>query len=606
MSEEALNSKTTLPPSGDRATRMHALTEGNYDPKTYEFDSKFKPAHPENPWTVHTTAELLQCLEKNPQIELDARVLAFTKDGLKRVPTNAKQFKESFGKYDDKILKMLEGGDSFANDTGSFSSFVGQDFTPLLGGPFYKNQYYYEDYIRMHSECFFAYHHDPIAKAFMSITKDFVLGTGFEVQCDTSDRKGAVALATWKAFVKANDLDQQIDDACNELGIYGEVMWWKLPKNQTKIIYRLGPQDTIPLGVIPRVRLLDPSNMVEIVTYPEDITRKLFYVWLTPTQYQIYTAGTTSGLADSVPVQPTLKFIYQQILADQILHYKVNSVSNEKRGRSDLFPILGYLKRLRDTVDYSIIALQKQSAWAIDTTIDGNQGDIDAYVASQRALGTIPQAGSEFVHSKAVTREFLASAGGKGMSSEAFLWVLSMCCAGVQIPFNYLGTHLSGGSTRASAIVATEPVAKKMEKRREMIKRMIQDLWDWLMSEAGLGEIPCHIIFPEIITQDRSAKFKDLALGQEQGWFSPQRAATTAAKEMGFNDYEYKTEVEEIKEEMDDLPQPLTAPAQTDAEMPIPAEKPEMAGGGIDQDEESQMALTGQDRSEIKSYGTKL
>ena len=287
-------------------------------------------------------------------------------------------------------------------------------------------------------------------------------------------------------------------------------MFWWLPNNQTKIIYQLGPKDTYPTGIIPRVRLLDPSNMVEIVTYPEDITRKLFYVWLTPTQYQIYTSGLGSLQNDSKEIQPTLKYIYQQIPADQIEHFRVNAVSNEKRGRSDLFPILTYLKRLRDSVNYSLAALQKVSAWSMDTTVDGAQSDIDAYVQSQQALGTIPDAASEFVHSKAVSRQYLGNSSAGGGMSDAFLYALSLCCVGHGTPFNYLGTHLSGGSTRASAIVATEPVAKRIEKRREVTKRKLKTFWKRLMKECGLPPIQCNIILPEIITQDRSQKLQDL------------------------------------------------------------------------------------------------
>ena len=40
----------------------------------------------------------------------------------------------------------------------------------------------------MHSECFFAsIGTDTVAKALISITRDFVIGTGYEVQCDMTD-----------------------------------------------------------------------------------------------------------------------------------------------------------------------------------------------------------------------------------------------------------------------------------------------------------------------------------------------------------------------------------------------------------------------------------
>lgn len=613
---EAMLANTTTPPTEEKATRVRVLTSQCFDEKKYEYDFSFKTANPDNPMETHTTVEMLRCLERNPKIELESKVLAMTPAGLTYKKLSAKPFREAFMRNDKKGFKFKEGFDSFGSSDGnpgmSGGGLVGHDFTPLLGGPFYKNLYYYQDYIRMHSECFFAYHNDPIAKAFVSITRDFVLGTGFEVQCDTSDRLGQMAMAVWKAFEEANDFQQLIDDVVTESSVYGETMLWWLPNNQTKIVYNLSPGQSIPTGMIPRVRLIDVSNIVEIVTYPEDITRKLFYVWLTPTQYQIYTGGMGSNQALSEEIQPTLKFIYQQIPASQIMHYRLNAVSNEKRGRSDLFPILSYLKRFRDGLNYSLIADQKASAWAMDTTIDGAQSDIDSYVQAQAAMGTIPEAGSEFVHSKAITREYKGNSSASNKMSETMHYCISASCAGVTIPFNYLGTHLSSGSTRASAIVATEPVAKKMEKRRDWTKRIIKDTWNRLMKETGipgLADIECQIIFPEIITQDRSQKLQDLLLGQQAKWWSPQKAAEAAAKEIGIQDYDYNSEQESIKQQTPQSPQapnPLSDPGQITGIPPLPT----LPGLGKAQDDQQPgagtSAITSNDRKDIKQDGTGL
>ena len=553
-------------PRKEKLLRSKTLSQNVYDPKTYEYDDSFKPWDPENPLSVHTTGELLECLERNPDVLLDAKVIGMQDGQWKTKRVDKTTFTESFKSDKLDTVKFRESN-FFANDYGSGGSVgfgAGTDFTPLLGGPFYKNLYYYQDYIRMHSECFYAYHHDPIAKAIVQITRDFVMGTGFEVQTDTSTQQGQLAMAAWKTFCEVNDLETQIDQATEEISIYGEVMFWKLPKQQDKIIYQLRPGDTIPMGIVPRVRLIDPSNIVEIVTYPEDISRPLFYVWLTPTQWQMFTSGLGEGRPNdpSAPNQPTLKFIYRTVMADQMLHFKVNAVSNEKRGRSDFFPVLSYLKRLRDTVDFQLIALQKQSAWAIDTEIDGDQTDIDGYIQDQASLGTIPPAGSEFVHTTKIKRQYQANSGSNNINSDAFALALSMVGAGVGIPVSYFGTHLSGGQTKASALVSTEPVAKKMEKRREVMKRIIKQLWKYCMTECGLGIVDCTIMFPEIITQDRSQKLKDLALCETQRWFAPNYVANAAAKEMGRQNFAYEQEIQLMKQELPEIPMPLTAAPQ--------------------------------------------
>lgn len=564
-------------PKTEKIARARVLNQGSYNPKTYEYDDQFRPYDPQDGKTVHTTYEMLEYLSNNPNVELDAKVLGWTSDGWRTKRVDRNQFLEGFQSKSWDNVRFKEnfssgGASVLANPVGVNN---GAEFTPLLGGPFYKNLYYYTDYIRMHSEAFAFKNRNPVANAVSAMTRDFVMGSDFEVICDMSDPRGQLAMAAWKAFEEVNDLHAQIDHSCEELSIFGEIMWWKLPRNQAKIIFQLRPGDTIPYGAIPRVRLLDPSNLVEIVTYPEDISRVLFYCWLTPTQWQMFQTGIGEGRPQSQgSIQPSLKFIYRTIMADQILHYKINTVTGEKRGRTDYFPILSYLKRLDDTVDFSLIALNKVAAWAMDTEIDGDQTDIDAYVQSQAALGTVAPAGSEFVHTTKIKRTMQANIGSSNINSDAFALALSMCAIGVRIPVSWFGTHLSGGQTKASALVSTEPVIKKMEKRRGVMIRMIRDLWDYCQESAGLGKVPCDVIFPELVTQDRSQKLKDLALAEDRKWIAPDTAASTAAKELQIQHYHYKSELKKMKQEIPEIPQggPLTSPAENPGDPSTPAD----------------------------------
>ena len=526
--------------------------------ESYNVDDSYKPASSVD--EIHSTQELLEYAARG-EIEVDARVLCVNKDKkLGHAKLDTKQFIEASQgkiKVDSGSVKLKEGAlDAFAYDqdmTGN--NRVGEDYTPLLGGPFYKQLYIY-DYLRMHSAAFFAYNHDPMARQIVAVIRDFTLGRGWRADC-----KNPVALALWKAFEETNDLYNMMDSLAIELSVYGENMIWWLPNHDTKIAYQLLPGQQVPKGLIPRVRLIDPSCIWEIVTYPEDITRVLYYQWVSPTQYQIYT-GSDKGK----PV-PSSKFIYQQIPADEVMHFKINSVSNEKRGRSDLFPVLGYLKRLRDSVNYSIIGMQKNMAWSVDTTIDGSQTDIDAYLASQQALGTIPPAGSEFIHSKKIERKYLSNEGGRGATtSPSFEWCMSMIAAGTGIPISYFGTHLSGGQTRASALVSTEPAAKKFEKRRLVYEQILQSLAKRLFKDFGLGNVEIEFTFPELVSQDRSSKIKDVISAELQGYISKERAAAIVAKELDITEFDPKEEQKQISEQPQIPMQtnPLTGPGMID------------------------------------------
>jgi len=535
--------------------------------ENYEFSEGFEGGNWRDPKQVKSIAEMVACLESNPDVGLDARVLAYNPEtkqfGMKRV--GREEFLEAYKNGDQNWqgVELREGGvDSFATDGDSGTSgLIGQDFVPLLGGPFYKNLYFY-DYIKQANAAFYAYHHDPIAHQAVNIIKDFTLGRGFRVDSDN-----AAAMAIWKAFEKANDLQGQMDKLATEISVNGEVMVWKLPDDQAKIVQVPYANQPNPRAIIPRVRLLDATVFWEIVTVPEDITNVLYYVWVAPTQWQMYT-----GLQGENSVVPSTKFIFQTIPADQINHYKVNAFSNEKRGRSDLFSVLGMLKRLRDCVNYSLVSLQKQASWCIDTTIEGSQGDINAYIQDQASLGTVAPAGSEFVHSAKIKREYKGVEGtGKGGGSVTFEWALSCVAAGMGIPISYFGTHLSGGQTRASAITATEPVAKRFEARQKLYEKIIQDLWDYLMDKVGINA-ECEVTFPEIITADRSQKLQDLAFAENMKWFSNERVANMIAKEFNVTDYIYEEEQDKIKEDPASpiVANPLTAPAPKLPKQDIP------------------------------------
>jgi len=523
---------------------------------------------------IHNVEHLIKMIEGDPNCVVEARL----HNGEGFVELDREGFLESV----KQTVKMREGADAFATDgdiAGAGGDLVGRSFVPTLGGPFFKNLYQ-RDFIQQANAAFYAYNHHPIAHQAVNIIKDFTLGRGFRVDCENK-----AALALWRAFEDANRLQEQIQQAATELAINGEIAFWALPDNNARITQRPYPGQKIPKALIPRVRLVDATVFWDIVTIPEDVSADgvLYYVWLAPTQWQVFTGLSGSNV-------PTTKFIFQTIPADQVDHYKVNSFSNEKRGRSDLFSVLGFLKRLTDSVNYQIIALQKQSAFCIDTTIRGSQGDIDNYISDQQSAGTIAPAGSEFVHTDAIERKYLGVEGGRGGVSEAFNWTLSMVASGLGIPISYFGTHLSGGQTRGSAIVATEPVAKRFEMRQQVYERIIKRLWKRCMDWAGIADVDCEVTFPEIITADKTQKLKDIALAKAEGFISQERAANMASKELGVTEFDYEVEKRKIEEEREsgDLAfAPLTNPPGMKS---APADEPASA-------------LSGQQKNDIKDEG---
>jgi len=508
--------------------KQSVILNNNNDDR-YAFDDYEKNAS-----SVHDMGSLFKSIVDGSS-EIEAKVLAIHKESgeIKSVHLkNAKSFLKE-AKKNSSFLNLEEAFSSvdwFGTDAAPIQSTVGNDFIPLLGGPFNRQQYL-NDMLKGHQQAFFALHHDPVVRASVGIFKNFVLGRGFRVDC-----KNKAALALWEAFEKVNDINKLIEYALIELVLYGEVLLRWLPNNQSSIEYNLPPEQVSKKVPLPRIRLADPSTCWEIITMPEDMERKLAYVFVFPTQYQMYTTELNGK-----PV-PSSKYIYEQIPAVQIDHFKLNTVSNEKRGRGEFYPVMGYLKRLRDSVNYSIIGMQKSTAWSMDTTIQGSQQDIDNYINDMNLLGTVPAPGSEFVHSDKIKREYLSNDGAsKGAQSQAFDWCFSMSCIGIGIPQQYYGGHQGGAGTRGNAIVATEPVAKKFESYQLCLERILLKISNRLFSYYEM-DAQIEVTFPDIITQDRSQKLKDLALAESQQWISKERAANIAAKELSITDYDYVAE----------------------------------------------------------------
>lgn len=593
-------------PSDDLKTkRMHVLSKGVVNNETYEVDDSFRPGVI-NANEVHTTSELVALLEADSKVQFDGIFVCGTSNSEKKprmVRMNREKFLETWKKNSKKtgFKKVFESFDR-GFDFGNSANLVGDDYVPILGGPFNK-QLYLHDSLRMFALGFHAYHHDPLGRGLTHITRDFTLGRGFRV-----DSKNDQAIAYWRAFEKANKLQQYFRTLACELSYNGEVMIWWLPDNLTAVAWQ-DPADQMPdKGIIPRIKPIDPSTVWEIITFPEDIDRVVAYQQVFPTQYNMYTARVGQEQV------PSSKFVIQQIPADQVDHWKINCASNEKRGRSDLFPCFGYMKRLRDSVNYSIIALQKAAAWAIDTTIEGSTSDMQAYVDDQNSQPTMNAAGSEFVHTSKISRKFQANEGSSSSSFPAFEWALNMVCMAYGIPTSYLGlsSHTGGSGSRAGALVGTEPVTKKFESRQLVYTDIVQKMWDRVMKLNGI-EAECEITFPELITQDRSQKIKDTALAQELDVISHESMSIIVANELGITNYNYDTEQSLIDAERGSdarkdtdavLIAPLTAkPIVPTAGSPSPT-KPSLLTDKSTQAKPS--AVTGPEQVKINKDNTKL
>lgn len=477
-----------------------------------------------------------------------------------------------------------------------------QEYTPIMGGPFSK-QLYLHDMLDGFAKAFEAYNHNPIAHQGINITTDFVLGRGVgKKACHPECQK---RLDEWW---DEQDLDHRLEMWCTTIARDGELM---LKKVVDPIKKELG------------VRWMDPSTCWEIVTDLEDQETGIgassrgviYYHFQYPTQYQILFGGAKDQVYNPSNFQ-SAKFVILQVPADEMLFYKINVGPNEKRGRSDLFPVLGWLKRYKDFWTAHVLRAIITSTFAWKNKIKGSDADVSAFIS---AFGNQqPKFGSVWVENEAseltpMTVDLKASE-----AKEEADGIINMIAVGLGIPMSYLG--FGEHQARASAVVASEPGTKKFQARQILMGRILRDVAQaWGALEISSGRLPAEVAdesgevvphkikidfqFPEIAIEDRTAKIKDIDFAVVGGYMPHEDGANMINKELGRENSSYKDDREKIKNEEISRAQDLynrPAPIPTDPQVPQGSQGAAPDGQQEPPAPQRPAGMSGQERRAIK------
>ncbi len=209
----------------------------------------------------------------------------------------------------------------------------------------------------MHTLAFFTWNHNPIAKRIIDLLAQYTFGRRFKVSIKDARKKKC-----WEDFDRKYAIRENVSKFwIREYCIYGEIML---------------NTDTW--------QLIDPSTVWDIITDPDDIKNVYYYYQSYPTAYQMFTGFKVKGAPGSEKV-PGQEYIIRELPAYKVLHHRGNCVSNEKRGRSLLFPILGWLKRIRDLYNAIVIRQWLLSCFIWDDTVKGSAAEIATHAAACRA-----------------------------------------------------------------------------------------------------------------------------------------------------------------------------------------------------------------------------
>ena len=425
------------------------------------------------------------------------------------------------------ILKALreDGFGDFNGIGGQYDINQYTEYVPLTGGPFNRQLYIY-DFLKQIAYAFEASNHNPLAKAILSIPTLYAFGRRFEVRIQDDQKK-----RVWEKFDKDHKIVTNVSRFwARELEMYGD---WFLHKKTWQAV--------------------DPSTIWDIITEPENIENEFYAYQAYPTQYQIYTGFNVPG-APGGEKQPGSKYIIKQIPMKDLIHVKINCASNEKRGRSSLFPILGWLKRLKDLYNAQVIREWLYSSFIWDVTVKGSATDVSSFAST---FSSMPNPGSPFFHNESVELKPQAGlptagkSGGSGMVAELTAFIISSQL----IPKEFVNViSQGGGGSRVQALTAAEPFTKRIEDIQSIWEEILTTIFQTAMEQSGLeyedGDV--EFLFPSVTKDTTTETLGNLALCETQGWFSKRMAGEMAAKEMNVTSYDFEEEQKTIKQDESD------------------------------------------------------
>lgn len=459
---------------------------------------------------------------------------------------NALKLKESDGLEFDSSLGL--------NDPAQYT-----EYTPLMGGPHFKQLYLY-DYLTQHARAFEAWNHHPVAKRVINILAQYALGRGYKALAKKGNTKQQEA---WDAFEMKNGIKQKLTRFwIREFLLYGELM-------VDKVLWQS----------------IDPSTVWDIITDPDNIDDVYYYHQQYPTAYAMFTGKQVPGVKGAADQKP-IEYVIRQLPYDRVLHIKTNVVSNEKRGRSVLFPILGWLKRIKDLYNAEVIGAWLRASFIWDDTIDGSDSDVSAHLT---AYSGMPSPGSIFAHNKAIERKAMSPDSQGATNSEAIAaQLMALIATSVGIPKEHLNVAAQGGGSRATALVSSEPFTKVVEELQDQFEDLLQRIASVAMEQANVpyehGDI--EFIFPSVAKDTTSETIKNILSMEASGYISKQTAGNMSAAEMNITSYDFEEEQGLAKDEQEEdmkratgmMPPPSRQPGLP-PEQPAPAAPPEAQGG---------------------------
>lgn len=406
----------------------------------------------------------------------------------------------------------------------------------------------WDDYVTNHKDCWDAYVSNPLAKGYVDRLCDFVVKNGFQVTSEDKNTANAIA-----EYQKSFDWFAFQVQTSREVAIYGELF------NR----FFDGVDQVLTV-------LLDPSIITNVETDPLNVSKIIKYYY----SYQAVTYNDKGEIKKTTTKKGSLS-------PDEIIHLKVNTVSQARRGLSDLLCNLKWLSRhktlatnliRRSNIQMSIIGEKIIKGRGISSTTAGGykkSGDESTATESGKVMERQVRPGTWYTHTPSVEYKFTAIPNDVRGMIDLLKMVNKVICAGFGLSEHWLGD--TAESNLATATSVEIPILAKFERRQMELKKFFEDHYRKALEGKGIENPEFEVIPPELSSKDAVAfanALKTLAEGVillvDDEYMSKETGAQTVGDYLDYFD-SFKNEQKKIddlkkKEKEKEEPQALLPP----------------------------------------------
>jgi hypothetical protein len=321
---------------------------------------------------------------------------------------------------------------------------------------------------------------NPVAKRILELNKDFIVGEGITVHAadpEEEDRKKVQYMIDrfWNDAI--NQMDMKVHNKVLELSLYGEQCYPAFVNDKNGHV-RLGYIDPSMIGDV----VTDPDNAeirVAVIMKPKTPGEK-------PDVYKIINQcedvnsehyGRMVGIEDGEKFGE-LKY------KGQCFYFKVNSVSNATRGRSDLLSIAdwvdAYDQILFNEVDRAI--LMKSFIWDVKLT-----GMSDTEITAYAKGNPQPKPGAVRYHNDRVEWNAVAPSMHSQDAKTGMDGILSYVATGAGLPKTWLNGMMD--VNRATATELSEPAIKRLATRQQFFLYMLRQIMTFVLDQAEIAGV---------------------------------------------------------------------------------------------------------------------